>query len=123
MSTERIAARLVELCRQGEFAQAQDELYAANAVSIEPDGLPEGMLGNVEGIDAIREKGRQFRERTETLHSLTVSDALIAGNWFSVTMSMDITMKQFGRMTMGEVCVYRVHEDKIVSEQFFYDVG
>ena len=33
MSTQQIAARLVELCRQGEFEAAQKELFAKDAVS------------------------------------------------------------------------------------------
>ncbi|GAA0708806.1 SnoaL-like domain-containing protein [Dokdonella soli] len=123
MNTEQIAQRLVTLCREGKFEQAHDELYADNAVSIEPDGLPPGALGSVQGLAAIRDKGRQFQERTEAVHSMAVSEPLISGNWFCVTMTMDITMKQYGRMTMGEICVYHVHEGRIDREQFFYDVG
>ena len=33
MTTEQIASRLAELCRQGQFEAAQKELYAENAVS------------------------------------------------------------------------------------------
>lgn len=123
MNVAQIAQRLVALCREGKFEEAQNELYAQDAVSIEPDGLPEGALGNVQGLDAIREKGREFQARTEAVHSMAVSEPLVAGNWFSVTMVMDITMKQLGRLTMGELCVYQVRDGKIVREQFFYDVG
>jgi ketosteroid isomerase-like protein len=123
MSIEKIADRLIELCRQLQFEEAQTELYADNATSIEPEGLPPGALGNVAGLAAIREKGRQFRERTEAIHSITVSEPVLTPNWFSVMMSMDITMKQFGRITMSEICVYHVRDGKIDREQFFYDVG
>jgi hypothetical protein len=123
MSIEKIAHRLVELCRQIQFEEAQIELYADDAKSIEPDGLPPGSLGTVEGLAAIREKGRQFRAGTEAIHSITVSEPILISNWFSVTMSMDITLKQYGRLTMSEVCVYHVKNDKIDREQFFYDVG
>ena len=41
MSTQQIAARLAELCRQGEFEAAQKELFAKDAVSIEPRETPE----------------------------------------------------------------------------------
>ena len=40
MNTRQISERLVELCRQGQFEAAQTELYADDAVSIEPDGAP-----------------------------------------------------------------------------------
>jgi hypothetical protein len=123
MNTEAIAKRLVELCREGKYEQAQRELYAANAVSIEPDGLPPGALGSVSGLEAIYEKGRQFNAAIEAVHGGSVSDPVVADNWFSLSMSMDVTMKGRGRMQMSEIGVYRTHEGKVVSEEFFYDVG
>jgi ketosteroid isomerase-like protein len=123
MDIEAIAKRLVELCREGKYEDAQRELYAEDAVSIEPDGLPPGALGNVQGLAAIYEKGRQFNAMIEAVHGGSVSEPVVAGNWFSVAMAMDVTMKGRGRMNMSEICVYRVHDGKIVHEQFFYDVG
>ncbi|HVX06095.1 MAG TPA: nuclear transport factor 2 family protein [Rhodanobacteraceae bacterium] len=122
MNTEQVAKRLVELCRKGEYEQAQRELYAQDAVSIEMPGLPEGALGNVEGLDAIYEKGRQFSERVEAVHANEASDPVIAGNWFSVAFSMDVTFKGRGRVQMQEIGVYHVRGGKVVSEQFFYDM-
>lgn len=123
MNTEAIAKRLVDLCRAGNYDQAQSELYADDAISIEPDGRPPGALGNAHGLSEIREKGKKFSESIEAVHSSSVSDALVAGHWFSVTMAMDVTMKGRGRFSMSEVCVYGVRDGKIVHEQFFYDVG
>lgn len=123
MNTEAIAKRLVELCRAGQYDEAQSELYGEEAVSIEPAGLPPGAFGNARGLSEIREKGRKFTESIEAVHSSSVSDPLVAGNWFSVTMAMDVTMKGRGRISMSEVCVYGVRDGKIVHEQFFYDVG
>jgi len=123
MNTEAIAKRLVELCREGRYEDAQRELYADDAVSIEPDGLPPGALGNAQGLAAIYEKGRQFSAMVEAVHGGSVSEPVIADNWFSIAMAMDVTMKGRGRMNMSEICVYRVRNGKIVHEQFFYDVG
>ena len=36
MTTQQIAHRLAELCNQGQFEQAQKELFADDAVSIKP---------------------------------------------------------------------------------------
>ena len=47
--------------------------------------------------------------------------ASVAGNWFTVPMSMDVTMKGHPRMQMDEMCLYQVRGGKIVREQFFYD--
>ena len=122
MKTEQVAARLVELCRAGKFDQAQRELYADDAVSIEPDGLPPGSLGNVKGLAAIQEKSAKFHDSVETFHGVSCSDAVVAADWFSVALAVDATFKGMGRIDMREICVYRVRGGKIVHEQFFYDV-
>lgn len=123
MSVENIARRLVALCREGQYEEAQKELYADDAASIEMSGLPPGALGSVKGLPAIYEKGHQFGASVEAVHSNYVSDAVIAGNWFSVSMVLDLTMKGRGRTKLQEICVYQVRDGKIVLEQFFYDVG
>lgn len=123
MDTQQIANRLIELCRRGEFSKAQEELYAEDAVSLEPEGAPAGPLGSVRGLDAIREKGKAFDQTYETIHGITVSDPLIAGEYFSVVMGLDATWKERGRYSMDEICVYRVRNGKIVLEQFFYPMG
>ena len=123
MSTETIAKRLVAMCRHGRFEEAQHELYAKDAASIEPEAAANGPLGNVQGLDAILEKGKRFQASVAEVHSIEVSDPLVAGNWFSIVMTMDVTMKEHGRVNLSEVCVYHVKDDKVVSEQFFYDMG
>ncbi|WP_114240199.1 SnoaL-like domain-containing protein [Dyella sp. C9] len=123
MSTEAVAKRLVAMCRHGQFEEAQHELYARHAVSIEPEAAANGPLGNVQGLEAILEKGRRFQAGVAQVHAVEVSEPLVAGHWFCLTLSMDVTMKERGRMTLSEVCVYHVQDDKIVSEQFFYDMG
>lgn len=123
MNTEQIANRLVELCREGKYEQAQEELYAQDAVSIEMAGLPDGALGDAKGLDAIREKGRKWQESIETIHGGSVGDPIVAGDWFSVAMGIDATYKGMGRMDMKEICVYQVRDGKIAHEQFFYNVG
>ena len=123
MNTQAVAKRLVELCREGKYDQAQEELYADDAVSIEMDGLPPGSLSNAKGMEAIREKSRQFNDGIEAVHGGSVGDPIVAGDWFSLVMTMDATFKDRGRINMEEICVYQVREGKIVREQFFYNVG
>ena len=123
MNTEEVANRLVELCRAGKYEQAQEELYAEDAVSIEMEGMSGGSLGNARGLDAIREKGRKWAGNIVEMHGGSVGDPIIAGNWFSLVMGIDATYKDMGRVDMKEICVYGVRDGKIVHEQFFYDVG
>ncbi|MFC3652817.1 SnoaL-like domain-containing protein [Dyella humi] len=122
MSTATVANRLVTLCREGKYEEAQRELYAKDAVSVEPQEMANGPMGNAKGLKAILEKGHQFQEAVEKIHKNEVSDPVIADGWFSVAMHLDATMKGRGRADMREICVYHVKNDKIVQEQFFYDV-
>jgi hypothetical protein len=123
MNTEAVAKRLAELCRKGEYEQAQRELYAQDAVSIEMPGAPAGALGDAKGLEAIYEKGRQFAAMVEAVHAHDVSEPVVAGNWFSLAMAMDVTFKGRGRVQMAEIGVYQVRDGKVVHEQFFYDMG
>jgi hypothetical protein len=123
MNTEAIAKRLVELCREGKYEQAQRELYGEDCASVEPEGAPPGALGNAKGLKAIYEKTHAFESMVEAIHANHVSDPVIAGNWFSVSMSLDMTMKGRGRTLMQEIAVYQVKNGKVVLEKFFYDMG
>jgi ketosteroid isomerase-like protein len=118
MTTQEVANRFNELAQTGQWDQIQDELYADNAVSIEPAHAPG--LQSVEGIAAIKEKGRQFQQMVEEMHGGYSGAPTVAGNHFSVAMGMDVTMRGMGRMNMDEICVYEVKDGKIVKEQFFF---
>ena len=123
MTTGTVARRLIELCRAGQFDRALEELYANDARSIEMDDMASGPLGNAEGLPAIRAKGKRFEESCTEVHSVLVSDPIIAGQFFTVAMGLDATYKEGGRRAMKEVCVYEVRDDKIVREQFFYSMA
>ena len=118
MSTKQIAARLAELCRQGEFEAAQKELFATDAVSIEPRETPE-FPKETKGLNAIIDKGHKWSSMVEKVHGCTASAPLVAGNAIAMTLGMDVTMKGRGRMKIEEVCVYEIKDGKIASEQFF----
>jgi hypothetical protein len=118
MTTVEIANRLVELCQKGDFEGAQKELYADDAVSIEPHGTSD-FAKEVKGLDAILEKGKKWSEMVEEYHEMKVSDPLLSDSSFALTMTMGVTMKGQGRMDMTELCIYHVKDGKIVSEQFF----
>lgn len=117
MNTAAIARRLVDLCRQQHWEKAQRELYATDAVSIEPEETPTTPK-ETRGLENIGNKGRQFVAMVETMHALEVSEPLVAGQTFACTMSLDVTFKGQPRMQMAELCVYVVKDGRIVSEQF-----
>jgi hypothetical protein len=117
MSTQEIADRLTDLCRQGKFKTAVEELYAQDAVSIEPHATP-AFDKETKGLEAILAKGEKWGSMAET-KEITVSDPLVTGNVFALTMRMSVVMKDRGPMDISELCVYQAKDDKIVSEQFF----
>ena len=118
MTTHEIANRLVELCRNGDFEAAQKELFADDAVSIEPEATPD-FQKETKGLQHIIEKGHKFQSMVEAVHAVNISEPLCAANSIATLLSMDITMKERGRMNISELCVYTVKDGKIVSEQFY----
>ena len=117
MTTKQIAERLVALCRETKWEAAQTELFASDAVSIEPEASP-AFEKVTKGLPAIIEKGHKFTAMVETMHALLVSEPVVAGLSFACTMRLDATMRGQGRMDMTELCVYEVKNGKIISEQF-----
>ncbi len=120
MTTQDVANRFNELAQTGQWNKVQDELYADNAVSIEPAHAAAMGLPNAEGIEAIKKKGKAFNEMVEEMHGGYSTPPVIGGNFFSLGMGMDVTMKGVGRTKMDEIAVYEVKEGKIVKEQFFF---
>jgi len=121
MTTQEVANKLVELCRTGKWDEAQDQLYAENCVSIEPEG--QGFPSRAEGIDAIKAKGEHWGASVQEFHGVEIDGPIVAGNHFSCNMKMDITYKGKERKKDAELCVFEVKDGKIVKEQFFYPVG
>lgn len=118
MTAQEIASRLVALCRKGDWAAAQKELYAKDAVSIEPEASP-AFAKETRGLEGILKKGDAFNAMVEKVHSITIGEPIFAGDAFAFSSSMDVTMKGRGRTTMSELCVYTLKDGKIASEQFF----
>jgi hypothetical protein len=117
ITTLQVANRLVELCRQGNVLDAQEELFADDVTCIEP---PHGHSPTVNGKTAAIEKGKHFASMIEEVHGAQISDPVVAGNWFSISWTMEATMKGQGRQKLEEICVYQVKDGQIVSEQYFF---
>ena len=118
MTTKEVADKLVEMCRDGKVEEAKQELFAEDIISIEP---AEGILPKeTKGIKAIEKKAELFISMVEQFHDSTITDPVVAGDYFSIGWDTDIQMKGEQRKTNSEICVYKVKDGKIVSEQFFY---
>lgn len=121
MTTQEVADKLVRMCSQGQFAEAVNELYSDDIVSMEA-GAPPGQSRESKGLAAVKAKGEWWVANHE-VHSSKVEGPLVAGSHFAVTFKLDVTFKpQSRRFTMEEVAVYKVAGGKIVYEEFFYNM-
>ena len=113
-SINEIANRLIALCSKLEFVEAYTELYAEDAVSIDPNYKNEPF----KGLANLIEREKKFLSGVE-IHEIKVSEPLYAGSYFTVIISMAFTVNGGERKMLEEICVYKIDNGKIVSQQFF----
>lgn len=120
MTTQKVADRLIQLCREGKNLQAIDELYADNVISKEPKGHPHEVT---KGKEAVKDHTRQYQASVLETHSVHISDPIVYGNHFVFSLEIDATYKERGRVRGGELCVYEVKDGKVIYDEFFYNFG
>jgi hypothetical protein len=118
MSVRTVASKFVELCRQGKNFDVMRTMYAPDIVSVESDG--KGTSGQGPVIKKSEDWGSDKAFNGETVAGPFFNSA--NPDEFVVFFTFDITPKATGRrITLEEVGVYTVKNDKITREQFFYD--
>ena len=120
MTTKQVAEKYYELIQQHQYEQIQNQLYAHNAVSIEPENDSNLPLV-VEGIKAIRQKEGLFFAQVDEMFGSYMSETVVSTFFFSMMTGMDVKMKGKQRKKKEQICVFEVRDGKIVKEQFFYD--
>ena len=118
MTTEQIAQRFYDLAIEGKWDEVYNELFSNEASSVEP-AHSQG-LKTVKGLNAIREKGKQWAEMIEEMHGGYTNAPIVAGKYFACAMGIDVTMKGQPRTKIDEIALYEIRDGKIISEQFFY---
>jgi hypothetical protein len=119
MSLQSVGEQFVELCRQGKNFDVMRTMYSPDIVSVEGDGAATA------GQAAVIAKSEKWVE-VNTFHGETVRGPFFSGGsdssgQFAVFFTLDITRKASGqRLTLEEVALYTVKNDKITREQFFY---
>lgn len=118
MNAIEVGQRLIALTTTDNDAQALDELYADEVVSIEADGQ-DGTPDVFEGIAAVREKHAWWNGMT-TMHEVTAEGPYAAAgdNQMAIKFGMDVTMEEQGRMQMVEMGIFTVEKGKIVREVY-----
>jgi len=119
-TAQEVADRFDQLAKENNWTAIQDELFSDDAESIEPASAAQVGMKNAKGKAAIRQKGEDFEQMVEEMHGGYCTTPVVAGNFFTVAMGMDCTMKGMGRTKMDEIAIYEVKNGQIVKEQFFF---
>ena len=118
MTTQEVANRMNELFKENKWQEVQDELFADDILSLEPEHSQ--AVKTVQGRDALKKKAQDFNGMIEEMHGGYSGEPIVAGNHIAIAMGMDVTMKGMGRVKMDEIAVYEVKNGKVVKEQFFF---
>ncbi len=118
MTIQEVAGRFNELAQEGKWFEIQDELFAENVRSIDPENSP--YFGYAEGKAPVRKKGMDWVAKVKEGHGAIVTRPVVAANHFVVGYSFDITTEDFGRIQINEIMLYEVKNGQIILEQFFY---
>jgi len=114
MTTQEIANRMVHLCRNGEFVNAEEELYDANIVHVEANGT------EFKGFDAVLSKEKHFLKKLEGKPVIRVSEPIVAGDFFTLGMHMEFSHSELGAKILDEIVVYQVSNGKIVYLKCYF---
>ena len=119
MNITAIANRLHELVEAGDYFTAYDELFSPEALALEPQ-LAEMGLGEVKGTEAIKAKVGALSEGIESLVSREMSAPIVTDTYIAFTNIVKAKLKDGNEFNLSEICLYKVVNDKIVSEEFIY---
>jgi hypothetical protein len=116
-----IGKELVALCRQGKNMEAIGKFYSPTIESVEAFAHPQ--IGQVQtGIDAVKGKNQWWVENHQ-IHKVEVNGPFPNGDQFIVHFTYEVTPKHTGkRITMSEMGLYTVQQEKIAKEVFFYSM-
>src|ERR1700753_1920411 len=121
MTTQELANSYYELFKQRKVSEIYEKLYSINIICTEPEhALAMGVPTVTKGIKAVLAKSKARQETIAEVHSFFCSEPVVGGDYFSVAMGRDMTLKNDQRLQMAEIAVFGVKEGKIISETFFY---
>jgi hypothetical protein len=113
-----IANLLKELVGEQKFVDAYQQLFSDDAESIDPlntSGQP------LKGLATLLEREKDFLARITAIQKISLSEPIIAGSYFTLSLQMSFDVEGQGHMDVDELCVYKVKDGKIISQQFFID--
>jgi len=111
-----IANGLKEMLSERKFVEAYQMLFSEDAESIDPlntSGQP------LKGLTTLLQREEDFLSRIKTIEKISLSEPIIAGSYFTLSLKMSFEVQDQGPMEVEEICLYKVKNGKIVSQQFF----
>jgi len=109
-----ISENLIELLKKQEFIKDYEELFSQEAESIDP---LHSALPSLKGLTGLIEREKAFLTRAK-VNRVDVSEAIHAGAYFTFKLSMNFSIEG-KEHHLDELCVYKVGQGKIISQQFF----
>lgn len=114
MSLQTIASQFVELCNQGKNFDVMHAMYAPDIISVEPSG------DETAGKTPVIQKSERFQAQNPISWERVRGPFFNSPNQFAVHFTFEITPKTTGqKITVEEVGIYTVNDNKITREQFF----
>jgi len=121
MDTREVAQDFAAMMAAGKMEEVAQKYWAANLNTYEAiagGGLPEDM-DETHGIEEAVAKATWWGENNE-VHSMATEGPFVHGDRFLLIMVIDVTPKGGERMQMREIVEYKVADDKVVEERYFY---
>jgi hypothetical protein len=116
MSIKTIAEEFVELCNQGKNFDVMRAMYAPGIVSVEASGE------ETAGKTPVIQKSERWQANNDIAAERLRGPFFNGPDQFAVHFTFEVTPNATGkRVTLEEVGVYTVEDDKITREQFFYE--
>lgn len=98
-----------------KFVDAYQQLFSEDAESIDPQNTSGQPL---KGLDTLIKREEDFLSRV-TIETISLSEPIIAGSYFTLSLKMSFDIKGQGHREVEEICVYKVKDGKVISQQFF----
>ncbi|MBC8107753.1 MAG: nuclear transport factor 2 family protein [Anaerolineae bacterium] len=116
MSVQTVAKQFMDLCNQGKNFDVMRTLYSPDIVSVEGDGK------ETVGQQKVIKKSEDWVS-DKSFDGQQIKGPFFNGpNQFAVFFAHKVTPKATGKqITLEEVAVYTVKNDKITREQFFFE--
>lgn len=107
---------LVKMVNEGKILEAFEKYYADNVSMQENEDEPRV------GKDVNRKYEEAFVNGIVEFHSAKTLGIAIGDNYSTIESFMDVTHKDWGRVSRTQVAVQRWENDKIISEKFYYNL-